>query len=170
MSPDRVDENQQQGATATHSRRRWLSRALGIAVVARVPCPGERESAIAVALGSRAHLTVQSQFKSPFVEFFSSTLGCGPPAELRSAALSEPILAFRFPGGGSLSVEFSPDAPDDRQLRRGAWLELRTDNVGDTISRVLAAGAPQVIYAATSTFYFAAPGGQVFGIVADQKR
>jgi hypothetical protein len=123
-----------------------------------------------VTLGSRAHLTVQSQFKSPFVEFFSSTLGCGPPVELRTPALSEPILAFRFPGGGSLSVEFSPDAPDERQLRRGAWLELRTDNVGDTIRRVLAAGAPQVTYAATSTFYFAAPGGQVFGIVADQHR
>ncbi len=76
----------------------------------------------------------------------------------------EPILAFRFPNGGSVSVEFTEEALDEQVVRRGAWLEIKADNPADLKRRILAADLPQVQYWATKNFYFVAPGGQVFGI------
>jgi hypothetical protein len=76
------------------------------------------------------------------------------------------MLAFRFPNGGSVSFEFSDDAPDERQARQGAWLELQSDDVDALKARVIAAGLSQLRHPATTTFYFAVPGGQVFGLVA----
>ncbi len=55
-------------------------------------------------------------------------------------ARPEPILAFRFPGGGSLSVESTDDALDEAHGRR-----------------------------ATDTFYVAIPGGQVLGVIASER-
>jgi hypothetical protein len=78
--------------------------------------------------------------------------------------LPEPILAFRFPGGGSLSVEFTEDALDEPQARHGAWLEVSVDDPAALKQRVLEAGLPQVKYGPTGRFYFVVPGGQVVGI------
>jgi hypothetical protein len=57
------------------------------------------------------------------------------------------------------------NALDDQQARRGAWLELATDDPVILQHTVLEAGLARVEYNATKRFYFAAPGGQVFGIV-----
>jgi hypothetical protein len=35
------------------------------------------------------------------------------------------MLVVDFPGGGHLSIEFVPEAPDADRPRLGAWLELR---------------------------------------------
>jgi hypothetical protein len=102
------------------------------------------------------------------LRFFADVLGCAAPVAMTVPALAEPILAFRLPGGGSISFEFSPDALDEQQMRRGAWLELRTDDVDALVKTVLDAGLERVRYVATPTFYFVAPGGQVFGIVGSQ--
>ena len=77
-----------------------------------------------------------------------------------------PILAFAFSGGGSVSVEFTPEAPDTVGARRGAWLELRSPEAMRLQAKVLAAGLDRIVYPATKAFYFAAPGGQVFSLVA----
>jgi hypothetical protein len=50
-------------------------------------------------------------------------------------------------------------------MRHGAWLELRSPDADALQKAVLAAGLPQVHYAATNAFYFASPGGQVFSII-----
>jgi hypothetical protein len=121
-----------------------------------------------IALGNRSHAKVQPQVKDRLVHFFSVVLGCGEPVTLSVPALAEPILAFRFPGGGSMSFEFTPDALSESDLRRGAWLELQSDDVEALRARALEAGVERVTYV-TPTFYFVAPGGQVFGIVKAEK-
>jgi hypothetical protein len=84
---------------------------------------------------------------------------------LNAPGLAEPILAFRFPGGGSFSVEFTEDALDEQRVRRGAWLEIWSDDPAALKRKILDAGLPQVTHPATNTFYFAVPGGQVLGVV-----
>lgn len=122
-----------------------------------------------IALGNRSHLRVQSHVKERLTRFFGDVLGCGAPVAMTVPSLPEPILAFRLPDGGSISFEFSPDALDERQMRRGAWLELRTDDVDALVKTLLDAGVERIRYVATPTFYFVAPGGQVFGIVGNQR-
>ena len=124
---------------------------------------------MAIAMGDRAHIQVRPQVKERLTTFFAEALGCGAPTIIDAPGLAEPILAFRFPGGGSVSFEFSPEAPDEQQARRGAWLEVRTPDTERLIARVLDAGVERVRHPATPTFYFAAPGGQVFGIVPQPK-
>lgn len=119
----------------------------------------------AVTLSDRAHFFAAPQHKDDLLWCFTTVLGCGPAMSLDGPGLTEPVVAFRFPRGGSVSVEFTDDAPTEQQARRGAWLEITTDDPAALQDKVLAAGLPQVHYPATTTFYFAAPGGQVFGIV-----
>ena len=119
-------------------------------------------------IANRAHIFARPSAKERFVDCFSVVLGCGAPAILQLPNGAEPILAFRFPGGGSLSVEFSEDALDEQAARRGAWLELRSNSVAQLTQRILDAGFPQLRHSASDRFYFAAPGGQVFGLVADE--
>ena len=119
-----------------------------------------------IAMGNRAHILVRPQVKEELTRCFANVLGCGAPAILKVPSLAEPILAFRFPNGGSVSFEFTEDAPDEQQARRGAWLEVRTDDPTALKKRVLEAGLMQVRHPATPTFYFVVPGGQVLGVVS----
>jgi hypothetical protein len=118
-----------------------------------------------ISFGNRTHIYARPEVKERLMWCFSTVFGCGAPAEFDVPGLAAPILAFSFPAGGSLSVEFTDDALDDQQARRGAWLELATDDPVTLRHTVLEAGLARVEYSATKRFYFAAPGGQVFGIV-----
>ena len=118
-----------------------------------------------VSLAARSHFSVRPEFRAAWSDCFTEVLGCPAPRVLPVPGFPEPILAFNFPGGGSVSVEFTPDGLDPLQMRRGAWLELRCENAEALQRAVLAAGLPQVRYPATGAFYFAVPGGQVFSIV-----
>ena len=119
-----------------------------------------------LAMSNRAHIRVRPASKQALTQCFTDVLGCGAPAALPAPGLAEPMIAFRFPDGGSVSFEFTDDAPDEQPARQGAWLELQSDDVEALRAKVIAAGFPQLRHPATSTFYFAVPGGQVFGIVA----
>ena len=141
------------------NRRRFLA-----AAVAAVPLAGEGVTELA--FGNRAHIFAKPAVKEKLIWCFETVLGCGAPMSLRAPGLAEPIVAFRFPGGGSLSVEFTEDALDEAQMRRGAWLEVWSDDVAGLKKKVLEAGLMQVTYPATNTFYFTAPGGQILGIVS----
>src|ERR1700738_4808816 len=118
-----------------------------------------------IALVNRAHILARPHVKEQLESCFTTVLGCGAPARLDVPGLPEPILAFRFPGGGSLSVEFTEDALDEPQARLGAWLEVSVDDPEALKKNVLEAGWPQVKYSPTGRFYFVVPGGQVLGIV-----
>lgn len=118
-----------------------------------------------LALGNRAHFTARPELREQLIWCFSTVLRLGPPAVLAAPGIPTTILAFRFPGGGSLSIELNDDALDEESARRGAWLEIQTDDLEGVKQRIVDAGLPRVEYPATTTFYFAAPGGQVFGVV-----
>ena len=141
------------------NRRGCLGVALAVASASQA-----RAAETATSLGNRAHFLARPEFREALVACFSQVLGCGAPMVLPTNDPAGPILAFKFPGGGSVSVQFTADALDDILARRGAWLELKCGEPAALEAAVLKAGLPQIHYPATRTFYFAAPGGQVFGV------
>jgi|SRR5271165_4044855 len=141
------------------NRRVFLGGAAASAASALAAEPG-------LAFSNRAHIFARPSVKEKLTWCFTTVLGCGTPVSLNAPGLTEPILAWRFPGGGSLSVEFTEDALDERQARYGAWLEIWSSDPTDLSKRILGAGLTQVHYGPTNTFYFAVPGGQVFGVVS----
>jgi hypothetical protein len=87
----------------------------------------------------------------------------GPVATVDYPGIAEPMLVVRFPDGGSLSIEFTDQAPDDDQPRLGAWLELRAEDPAAVMRAALDAGLPEVKHPG-HPYYVMAPGGQVFTI------
>ena len=162
-----VGHNDKEDRMSNTSRRSFLRR--GIAVTAAATSVGALkaipEDRPALAFGNRAHIFASPKVKEKLIWCFSDVLGCGPPISLNAPGLAEPMLAFRFPGGGSFSVEFTDDALDEQRVRRGAWLEIWSNDPAGLKRKILDAGLPQVTHPATNTFYFAAPGGQVLGVV-----
>jgi hypothetical protein len=144
------------------SRREVVKHLLAAGSLAAVPSLAVSDT---LSLGTRAHFTAKPAVQDKLTSCFSTVLRCGPPLVVNAPGVAGPILAFRFPNGGSVSVELSDDALDEHLARRGAWLEIQTDDVDTLKRRILDAGLEQIEYPATTTFYFFAPGGQVFGIV-----
>jgi catechol 2,3-dioxygenase-like lactoylglutathione lyase family enzyme len=122
-----------------------------------------------IALSNSIHTYARPETKEKFLEFFTDILGLEAVESSDAMGSPEPIYAFKFSNGASLSVEFTEDALDDQQARRGAWLELRTDDATGLQQRALAAGLPRVIHPYTPFFYIQAPGGQVFRIVPNKQ-
>jgi hypothetical protein len=86
-------------------------------------------------------------------------------AQLPNPGRSEPIIAFRFPNGGSVSFEFDPGALDDPNGNRGAWLEIKADDLEGVRAALTRAGLRRLSHPATGTSYFVLRGGQVIGFV-----
>lgn len=145
-------------------RREFLERGLAAAAVTTLGARGD--AAPGLAFSNRVHIHAHPAVKEKLAWCFSTVLGCGAPMTLNAAGIAEPMLAFKFPGGGSLSVEFTEQALDEHQIKRGAWLEIWSADVDTLKAAILAAGLPQVHFPATNTFYFAIPGGQVLGLVS----
>ena len=143
------------------SRRACVGMALAVTSASQARAT---ETETATSLGNRAHFLAKPEFREALVACFSQVLGCGAPMVLPTRDPAGPILAFKFPGGGSVSVQFTADALDETLARRGAWLELKCRDPAALAAAVLKAGLPQIHYPPTTTFYFAAPGGQVFGV------
>ncbi len=93
-----------------------------------------------IALGSHAHIFAQPQRREPLRWCSEAVLGC-PVAEVDHPGMAEPMLVARFPGGGILSIEFIPEAPDDERPRLGAWLELRAEDPAAVMRTVLEGAA-----------------------------
>jgi hypothetical protein len=123
-----------------------------------------------IALSNSIHLYAGPEAKEKFVEFFTSILGLEAVASSDAVGTPEPIYAFAFANGASLSVEFTEDALSDQQAQRGAWLELKTDDAVGLQQKVLAFGLPRVVHPYTPFFYIQAPGGQVYRIVSSKER
>jgi hypothetical protein len=112
-----------------------------------------------IGLSSRVHTYASPAFKDALTEFFTDIL----EADVIPVPGTS-MLAFRLQDNSSYSVEFTDDALDEQQTRRGAWLEVKTDDPERLKKRVLDAGLSRVEYV-TGRFYFQAPGGQVWGIL-----
>jgi hypothetical protein len=81
------------------------------------------------ALGSNAHIFAQPHRRQDLRWCFETALGCGPVATVDYPGIAEPMLVVRFPDGGSLSIEFTDQAPaltvwERRVLAGGRELEL----------------------------------------------
>src|SRR5262249_5852725 len=130
------------------NRRSFLGR--GIAMAAAATSLGVvkavAEEGPALAFSNRAHIFASPKVKEKLIWCFSDVLGCGPPMPLNAPGLAEPMLAFRFPGGGSFSVEFTEDALDEQRIRRGAWLEIWSNDPAALQRKILDAGLPQVTH------------------------
>ena len=122
-----------------------------------------------IALSNSVHLYARPDTKERLLGFFTGVLGL--EALEISPAVSSPvsIYVFRFSNNAALSVEFTEDALDDQQARRGAWLELRADDAAGIQQKALDFGLFRVVHPHTSFFYIQAPGGQVFRIVSSKE-
>ncbi len=111
-----------------------------------------------ITLKKRVHMFTHPKNKEPLIDFFTTLLGCtviGAPSS----------LAFQFVDGSAISVDFTEDvvdALDEQQARRGAWLELETDEPLTLKEQIRASGYRQFDY--KGFFYFQIPGGQVMRI------
>ena len=115
------------------------------------------------ALGSNAHIFAKPHRREDLRWCFETALECGPVATVEYPAIAEPMLIVRFPDGGSLSIEFTDQAPDDDHPRLGAWLELRVEDPTAVVRAAFEAGLPEVKHPG-HPYYVMAPGGQVFTI------
>ena len=114
------------------------------------------------ALGSNAHLFARPHRRQEFVRCFETALGC-PVTTVEFPGMAESMLVVRFRDGGSLSIEFTDDAPDDDEPRLGAWLELRVEDPAGVMHAAMDAGLREVKHPG-HPYYFMIPGGQVFTI------
>ncbi len=122
-----------------------------------------------IALSNSIHLYARPDTKEKFLEFFTTILGLEAVESSDALGSPEPIYAFTFSNGASLSVEFTEDALSDQQAQRGAWLELRTNDAVGLQQKVQAFGLKRVVHPYTPFFYVQAPGGQVFRIVPSKE-
>lgn len=120
------------------------------------------------ALGNNVHIFARPHRREAFESLFETVLQCGPTATIEHPGMSAPMLLARFPGGGSVSVEFVDDAADADEPRLAAWLELRTDDPAALMQAARDAGLREVRHPG-HPYYFMAPGGQVFTIVPAAK-
>src|SRR2546425_12095242 len=111
-----------------------------------------------IGMMNRVHTFARLENEEKLTRFFTDIL------DRELVALPGSVLAFRFPNGASLSVEFTEDALDEKQAWRGAWLEVRTEDPSDLKKKVLAADLSQIKHPVSNRFYFQAPGGQIWGI------
>jgi hypothetical protein len=118
-----------------------------------------------MALSARVHIYARPESRERLIWCFTEVLGCQLVASGDAPKVASPVLAFVFPDGGSLSVEFSEDALDEDHARWGAWLEIRADDPSVLQAKVTEAGLPRVHHPGNDHFYVVAPGGQVLRIV-----
>jgi len=116
-------------------------------------------------LGNNAHIFARPHRRDELRRLFETTLQCGPVATVEYPGMLEPMLVVRFPGGGSISIEFVEEAADADEPRLATWLELRSADPEALMNAVVGAGLRQVKHPG-HPYYFMAPGGQVFAVVA----
>jgi hypothetical protein len=108
-----------------------------------------------IALRNRVHLFTHPKNREALIDCFTTLLG-------GSIIAAQASLAFQFVDGSAVSVDFTEevvDALDEQQARRGAWLELETDEPLTLTEKILATGYRHFEY--KGFFYFQIPGGQV---------
>jgi hypothetical protein len=115
------------------------------------------------ALGTNVHIFARPHRRTALVRCFEALLGGSPVRTVTFPGIDQPMLVVTFSGGGSLSVEFTDDAPDDEQPRLGAWLELRAADPAAVFATAMDVGLVAVRHPGHE-YYFMIPGGQVFTV------
>lgn len=149
------------------NRRECLGTAA--AVIAATQASASVAQSSGASLSRRAHYSLKPEYRDAILQCFSKIFGMNAPMERPAQGSVGPIVAFRFPGGGAISMEFTESALSPEDLSKGAWLEIVVANPTPLQEAVKTAGYPVIHYAATANFYFESPGGQVFSIVSQPK-
>jgi hypothetical protein len=76
-----------------------------------------------ITLSNNVHIFARPIIKEKLISFFAAILGCEPLVSSDAPGVPMPVIAFRFPNGGALSIEFTDDALDEMQARRGHGLK-----------------------------------------------
>ena len=116
------------------------------------------------ALGNNAHIFARPSRRAELLRCFDALVGSEGVASVEGPGVV-PMSVIRFPGDGSLSIEFTDLTPDDDEPRLGAWLEIRSADPAALMCKALEAGAVEVTHPG-HPYYFMAPGGQVFAIAS----
>src|SRR5437773_12187110 len=78
-----------------------------------------------IGLSNNVHVFAKPHRREAMRNLFEDLLQCGPVVTIEHPGMAEPMLIVHFPQGGSLSIEFTPDASDSEEPRLATWLELR---------------------------------------------
>ncbi|GIH15351.1 hypothetical protein [Rugosimonospora africana] len=117
------------------------------------------------AVGNQVHLFAYPRHRDALVRVFGTVLGCGRPRVIRLLEIDEPVLGFRLPGGGAVSIEFVPDLPEWPDPFHGAWMQITTPHPEGLRATILNAGLPEIRHPGHD-FYFQIPSGHVFTVAA----
>ena len=118
-----------------------------------------------IGLGNNVHVFAKPHRREAMHRLFEDLLQCGPVVTIEHPGMAEPMLIVHFPQGGSLSIEFTPDASDSEEPRLATWLELRALEPNRAIDALRSARIREVKHPG-HPYYFMAPGGLVFTIVS----
>src|SRR5260370_9247732 len=87
-----------------------------------------RKETTMIALSNSIHLYARPDTKEQLLEFFTSVLGLQAVESSDAVGSPEPIYAFAFSNGASLSVEFTETSLSVHPAQCGGWLHLRTED------------------------------------------
>lgn len=111
--------------------------------------------------GEDANIMAQPSEQVAIRTFFRDVLGA---PQTRATERSD---IFRLGPHFFLGVAYSKDAPTAEAMRKGIWLELATADPVAMKAKILASGGKHIEFWDKEHFYFQAPGGQVFRLIAD---
>jgi hypothetical protein len=143
-----------------------LSAPLAVAALASaqsqtIPQPSKGSSMPAVTFGENSKLIALPSERGSVRAFFRDVLQVPQTRE------SERADNFQLGPHFYMSVVYDEDAPSPEAQRKSIWLELRTADVDAMKAKILAGGGRKIDFWDKEHFYFQAPGGQVFRLIAD---
>lgn len=125
-----------------------------------------------IAVGNHYLLTVARDERGKVREFYISLLGCTlVSSDSTTQNVPENVDLFQFPGHEIIGVRYADNpgtvlSRDDHRL--ACWMELKTGDVEGLKQRLRDFGIEEIRdFWDKSHFYFHAPGGQVFRLLAD---
>jgi hypothetical protein len=122
--------------------------------------PQEGFNMTTVSLGENSKMTVLPSERDRFQTFYRDVLGCKLIGKSKTVDLVQVGPHFY------IGVSYDDSALSESELLKSIWLELRTDHPEELKLKILKFGIKEIKYWDTEHFYFQAPGGQVFRLVA----
>lgn len=113
-----------------------------------------------IALGENAKLTVKPEEREAVRNFYRRVLECPMTKS------GDTVDVFQIGPDFFLGVVYDDSALTLDECRKAVWLELSVTDPEETKRRILAAGVPELPYFDKEHFYFQAPGGQVYRLIA----
>lgn len=127
-----------------------------------------------ITFGTHYLLRMQASERTRVRVFYQDILGCTLESHDHHVTTNIPtnLDLFHFPDGVVLGVQYVTQGEavlTPEQHRLACWMEVKTTDVDDVIRKLKAFGVTQITdFWDSEHFYFQAPGGQVFRIIAGE--